>query len=81
MRVSSAKCGAGVKVEVACPLLAECCLSEGLVCPSLGLLWDRGPGGGAGKVGAKMGKTVRKSMPFNANHAFVHAVVICVEPQ
>lgn len=27
-----------------------------------------------------MGQTVRQSMPFNANHAFVHAVVICAEP-
>ena len=39
------------------------------------------PGGGAGEGGAKMGQTVRQSMPFNANHAFVHAVAICVEPQ
>jgi len=26
-----------------------------------------------------MGQTVRQSMPFNASHAFVHAVVICAE--
>lgn len=53
-----------------------------LVCLSLGLPSGTvKQGGAAGEGGAKMGQTVRQSMPFNANHAFVHAVMICAEPQ
>lgn len=53
--------------------MAECCLSKGFDFVNQR---DR-----AAEGGAKMGQTVRQTMPFNAKHAFVHVVVICAQPQ
>jgi hypothetical protein len=56
------------------PALTENGLSRYFMLPIVRLTWrDRELEEGSIRDGAKMGQTVRQTMPFNASHAFMHA--------